>query len=52
MKSEPAVDIYEDIQPWRLAIRLKLSWAFLKIKLLTSCGPASVGLLHKGAVEQ
>ena len=50
MKTEPGVDMYDDIQPSRLAVWLKLFWMFLKINLLTSSGPASVGLLYKDAV--
>jgi len=34
----------------KLIVWLKLFWMFLKINLLTSSGPASVGLLYKDAV--
>ncbi len=37
-------------QPSPFLIWLKLFWMFLKINLLTSSGPASVGLLYKDAV--
>jgi len=40
----------ESIQPSRLSIWFRLFWMFLKINLLTSSGPASVGLLYKDAV--
>ena len=33
-----------------IAIWLKLLWMFMRITLLTSSGPASVGLLYKDAV--
>ena len=39
-------------QPSQLVVWLKLFWMFLKINLLTSSGPASVGLLYKDAVGQ
>ncbi len=51
MKQPPAVlEIEESAQPSSLAVWLKLFWMFLKINLLTSSGPASVGLLYKDAV--
>ncbi len=51
MKPSPAVVEYaEEAQPSRLMVWLKLFWMFLKINLLTSSGPASVGLLYKDAV--
>jgi len=34
----------------RIRVWLKLFWLFLRINLLTSSGPASVGLLYKDAV--
>lgn len=33
------------------AIRLKLFWMFLKVNILTTSGPASIGLLYKESVE-
>ncbi len=51
MKGTPKVAEFEEAaQPSRLAVWLKLFWMFLKINLLTSSGPASVGLLYKDAV--
>lgn len=38
------------VQPSPFTVWLKLFWMFLKINLLTSSGPASVGLLYKDAV--
>lgn len=38
------------IRPSSFGVWLKLFWMFLKINLLTSSGPASVGLLYKDAV--
>jgi chromate transporter len=51
MKQPPvALEMEETAQPSPLAVWLKLFWMFLKINLLTSSGPASVGLLYKDAV--
>ncbi len=50
MKSRSVVNTPDDLQPSRLVVWLKLFWMFLKINLLTSSGPASVGLLYKDAV--
>ncbi len=51
MKDAPAIlEGEERAQPSPLVIWLKLFWMFLKINLLTSSGPASVGLLYKDAV--
>jgi chromate transporter len=50
MKEAKVTVLEEKIQPSSLAIWLKLFWMFLKINLLTSSGPASVGLLYKDAV--
>lgn len=51
MKETPAIlEGEEQAQPSQLVIWLKLFWMFLKINLLTSSGPASVGLLYKDAV--
>lgn len=36
--------------PTRFSVWLKLFWMFLKVNLLTTSGPASVGLLYKEAV--
>ena len=53
MKQPPAaIDMQETQQPSRLAVWVRLCWMFLKINLLTSSGPASVGLLYKDAVGQ
>ena len=49
-ESPPVVEFQETIQPSPVAVWLKLFWMFLKINLLTSSGPASVGLLYKDAV--
>ncbi len=38
------------VKPSGLVVWFKLLWMFLKINLLTSSGPASVGLLYKDAV--
>jgi chromate transporter len=37
-------------QPGSLRVWMRLLWMFLRINLLTSSGPASVGLLYKDAV--
>lgn len=51
MKESPAVvDLEQEAQPSRVMVWLKLFWIFLRINLLTSSGPASVGLLYKDAV--
>ncbi len=51
MKGSPAlIQAQEREQPSRIVVWLKLFWMFLKINLLTSSGPASVGLLYKDAV--
>ncbi len=51
MKESPAlIEVQEEAQPSRAVVWLKLFWMFLKINLLTSSGPASVGLLYKDAV--
>jgi chromate transporter len=53
MKETPTlIEFDEAAQPSRLVVWLKLFWMFLKINLLTSSGPASVGLLYKDAVGQ
>jgi chromate transporter len=36
--------------PTKLSVWMKLFWMFLKVNLLTTSGPASVGLLYKEAV--
>ncbi len=38
------------VRPSSFRVWLRLLWMFLKINLLTSSGPASVGLLYKDAV--
>jgi chromate transporter len=51
MRESPVViDLQQEAKPSRLKVWLKLFWMFLKINLLTSSGPASVGLLYKDAV--
>jgi chromate transporter len=51
MKPSPALaEIQAEAQPSRFVVWIRLSWMFLKINLLTSSGPASVGLLYKDAV--
>ncbi len=51
MKETPkVVEFEETAQPSAWVVWLKLFWMFLKINLLTSSGPASVGLLYKDAV--
>jgi chromate transporter len=51
MKDSPVqAELEEYAPPSRVAVWLKLFWMFLKINLLTSSGPASVGLLYKDAV--
>src|SRR5512143_4209814 len=53
MKETPrSVEFDEEAMPSRLIVWLRLFWMFLKINLLTSSGPASVGLLYKDAVGQ
>ncbi len=37
-------------QPSKIAVWFKLFWMFMRINLLTSSGPASVGLLYKDSV--
>lgn len=37
-------------RPMQMVVWLRLFWLFLRINLLTSSGPASVGLLYKDAV--
>ncbi len=49
-ESPPMIEAQEKAQPSRVVVWLKLFWIFLKINLLTSSGPASVGLLYKDAV--
>ncbi len=48
--SQVLIEVEEEAQPSRAVVWLKLFWMFLKINLLTSSGPASVGLLYKDAV--
>ena len=45
----PSAGSYE-VQPAAARLWLRLLWMFLRINLLTSSGPASVGLLYKDAV--
>jgi chromate transporter len=44
------VEPREAAEPARFVVWFRLFWMFLKINLLTSSGPASVGLLYKDAV--
>jgi chromate transporter len=46
----PLIQVEQEAQPSQVVVWLKLFWMFLKINLLTSSGPASVGLLYKDAV--
>ncbi|MGE5074207.1 MAG: chromate transporter [Anaerolineae bacterium] len=50
MKEPLVVGLHDINEPSRLSVWLKLFWMFIKINLLTSSGPASVGLLYKDAV--
>ncbi len=51
MKETPGiVELAEEVRPSRMVVWLKLFWMFLKINLLTSSGPASVGFLYRDAV--
>jgi chromate transporter len=51
MNTDPvAIEAAKDPPRPRVVVWLRLFWMFLKINLLTSSGPASVGLLYKDAV--
>ena len=49
MKKKPRIKIEpkEHVKPSKLAIWGRLFWMFIKINVLTTSGPASVGLLYK-----
>lgn len=46
----PLIKIEGQTQPSKAIVWFRLFWMFLKINLLTSSGPASIGLLYKDAV--
>ena len=54
MKKKPDIEIKTNLpdKPSRLAIWGRLFWMFIKINILTTSGPASVGLLYKEAVSE
>ena len=49
-KSRTFIQPRVKLQPSSFAVWLKLCWMFLKVKLISTSGPASVGLLYKYAV--
>jgi chromate transporter len=51
--TEPAYEVSEPEEPKHgpVLVWLRLMWIFLRVNLLTSSGPASVGLLYKDAVD-
>lgn len=51
-KTKALVEIEPDIRkkPSKLVIWMRLFWMFIKINILTTSGPASVGLLYKESV--
>ena len=54
MKNKPAVEIESSVpaKPSKLVVWVRLFWLFIKINVLTTSGPASVGLLYKEAVGE
>jgi len=52
MKKRPTVRVEPGVglKPSKLAVWGRLFWMFIKINVLTTSGPASVGLLYKEAV--
>jgi chromate transporter len=54
MKNKPAVEIESSVaaKPSKLVVWGRLFWLFIKINVLTTSGPASVGLLYKEAVGE
>jgi chromate transporter len=54
MKKKPGIKIKPNlpVKPSRLAVWGRLFWMFIKINILTTSGPASVGLLYKEAVGE
>lgn len=52
MKKKPRIKIKSRvrIKPSKLAVWGRLFWMFIKINILTTSGPASVGLLYKESV--
>lgn len=54
MKNKPAVEIEFSVpaKPSKLVVWGRLFWLFIKINVLTTSGPASVGLLYKEAVGE
>lgn len=53
MKKTPGIKIKPNlpVKPSRLVVWGRLFWMFIKINILTTSGPASVGLLYKEAVS-
>jgi chromate transporter len=54
MKNKPVVEIESSVaaKPSKLVVWGRLFWLFIKINVLTTSGPASVGLLYKEAVGE
>jgi chromate transporter len=54
MKNKPATEIESSVaaKPSKLVVWGRLFWLFIKINVLTTSGPASVGLLYKEAVGE
>jgi chromate transporter len=54
MKNKPAIEIKTSVpaKPSKLVVWGRLFWLFIKINVLTTSGPASVGLLYKEAVGE
>lgn len=50
METRPPEAGSREVKPASARLWLRLLWMFLRINLLTSSGPASVGLLYKDAV--
>jgi len=51
-KSQLIVEPQAIAKPSRFAVWTRLFWMFIKINILTTSGPASVGLLYKESVGQ
>ncbi len=54
MKNKPAIEVITSVpaKPSKLVVWGRLFWLFIKINVLTTSGPASVGLLYKEAVGE
>lgn len=54
MKNKPAIEVKTSVpvKPSKLVVWGRLFWLFIKINVLTTSGPASVGLLYKEAVGE